>query len=128
VRTASGSPNFQVSQQAHFRWALLRTDQPAAPPREVVSAVEGADRHEFCSDSVSFVEVAIKGFVGHRQVNSCLPCRSDVYRAARIHFHPPDCRPPADIHGLREVPRRSLGVGGRRLWLGRQYSAIQRID
>jgi uncharacterized protein len=47
---------------------LLRTGQPAAVARDVVSAVESANRHEFWPDSISFAEVEIDGVVGHRQV------------------------------------------------------------
>ena len=47
---------------------LLRAGQPAVAARDVVSAVEHADRHEFWSDSVSFAEVEFGGVVGHRQV------------------------------------------------------------
>ena len=46
---------------------LLRTGQPAAASRDVVSAVENADRHEFWPGSVSFADVEIGGVVGHRQ-------------------------------------------------------------
>ena len=47
---------------------LLRTGQPVAAARDVVSAVESANRHEFWSDSVSFADVEFGGVVGHRQV------------------------------------------------------------
>ncbi len=47
---------------------LLRTGQSAVAARDVVSAVEGANRHEFWPDSVSFADVEIGGVVGHRQV------------------------------------------------------------
>jgi toxin-antitoxin system PIN domain toxin len=47
---------------------LLRTGQPAAAAREVVSAVESANRHEFWPDTVSFAGVELGGVVGHRQV------------------------------------------------------------
>ena len=47
---------------------LVRTGQSAAAARDVVSAVEEADRHEFWSDSVSFADVEVGGVVGHRQV------------------------------------------------------------
>ena len=53
---------------------LLRAGQPAAAARDVVSAVESADRHEFWSDSVSFADVEFGGIVGRRQV-------TDAYRA-----------------------------------------------
>jgi len=47
---------------------LLRAGQSAAAARDVVYAVDTADRHEFWSDSVSFADVAFGGVVGHRQV------------------------------------------------------------
>lgn len=47
---------------------LVRTGQSAAAAREVVSAVESANRHEFWPDSVSFADVEVGGVVGHRQV------------------------------------------------------------
>ena len=49
---------------------LLRAGQSAAAARDVVSAVESADRHEFWSDSVSFADVEFGGVVGHRQVTA----------------------------------------------------------
>ena len=47
---------------------LVRTGQTAAAARDVISAVEGANRHEFWLDSVSFTDVEVGGVVGHRQV------------------------------------------------------------
>jgi toxin-antitoxin system PIN domain toxin len=47
---------------------LLRTGQPAAAARDVVSAVGSANRHEFRPDSISVAEVELGGVVGHRQV------------------------------------------------------------
>jgi hypothetical protein len=47
---------------------LVRTGQTAAAARDVISAVEGATRHEFWPDSVSFADVEVGGVVGHRQV------------------------------------------------------------
>lgn len=47
---------------------LLRTGQPAAAARDVVSALERASGHEFWPDSVSFAVVELGGVVGHRQV------------------------------------------------------------
>ena len=47
---------------------LVRTGQTAAAARDVISAVEGANRHEFWPDSVSFTDVEVGGVVGHRQV------------------------------------------------------------
>jgi len=47
---------------------LVRTGQTAAAARDVISAVESANRHEFWPDSVSFTDVEVGGVVGHRQV------------------------------------------------------------
>jgi uncharacterized protein len=47
---------------------LVRTGQSAATARDVVSAIENVDRHEFWPDSASFADVEIDGVVGHRQV------------------------------------------------------------
>jgi uncharacterized protein len=47
---------------------LLRAGQSAVAAREVISAVESADRHEFWPDSVSFADVEFGGVLGHRQV------------------------------------------------------------
>jgi toxin-antitoxin system PIN domain toxin len=47
---------------------LVRTGQSAAAARDVVSAVEAADRHEFWPDGLSFADVEFGGVVGHRQV------------------------------------------------------------
>ena len=38
------------------------------PGPDVISAVEGANRHEFWPDGVSFTDVEVGGVVGHRQV------------------------------------------------------------
>jgi uncharacterized protein len=47
---------------------LLRAGQSAVAAREVIGAVESADRHEFWPDSVSFADVEFGGVLGHRQV------------------------------------------------------------
>lgn len=59
---------------------LLRTGQPAGTAREVISALEGALRHEFWPDSVSFASVEMTGVVGHRQV-------TDAYLAQLARNH-----------------------------------------
>jgi uncharacterized protein len=56
-----------ITQRGLVRF-LLRAGQSAAAARDVVRAVEGANRHEFWPDSVSFAEVEMGGVVGHRQV------------------------------------------------------------
>jgi uncharacterized protein len=47
---------------------LVRAGQSAAAARDVVSAIENANRHEFWPDSVSFADVEVGGVIGHRQV------------------------------------------------------------
>lgn len=47
---------------------LVRTGQSATAARDVVGALERAQRHEFWSDTVSFADVTVDGVVGHRQV------------------------------------------------------------
>ena len=59
---------------------LLRTGQPAAAARDVVSALESVTDHEFWPDSVSFADVEFGGVVGHRQV-------TDAYLAALARLH-----------------------------------------
>jgi toxin-antitoxin system PIN domain toxin len=59
---------------------LLRAGYAASAAREVVNAVERAQRHEFWSDSVSFVDVRLDGVIGHRQV-------TDAYLAQLARHH-----------------------------------------
>ena len=47
---------------------LVRAGQSAGAARDIVSAIEKANRHEFWPDSVSFADVEVGGVVGHRQV------------------------------------------------------------
>ena len=58
---------------------LVRAGQSAAASRDVVSAIEKANRHEFWPDSVSFADVAVGGVIGHRQV-------TDAYLAQLARF------------------------------------------
>ena len=58
---------------------LVRAGQSAAASRDVVSAIEKANRHEFWPDSVSFADVEVGGVVGHRQV-------TDAYLAQLARF------------------------------------------
>jgi uncharacterized protein len=46
----------------------VRTGQSAAAARDVVGAIEDANRHEFWPDSISFADVEVGGVVGHRQI------------------------------------------------------------
>ena len=43
---------------------LVRTGQSAAATRDVVGAIEDANRHEFWPDSISFADVEVGGVVG----------------------------------------------------------------
>lgn len=47
---------------------LLRVGQSAAAARDVISAIEKSNRHEFWPDSISFTDVEVGGVIGHRQV------------------------------------------------------------
>jgi uncharacterized protein len=58
---------------------LVRAGQSAAAARDVVSAIEKANRHEFWPDSVSFADVEVGGVIGHRQV-------TDAYLAQLARF------------------------------------------
>jgi toxin-antitoxin system PIN domain toxin len=58
---------------------LVRAGQSAAASRDVVSAIEKANRHEFWPDSVSFAGVEVGGVIGHRQV-------TDAYLAQLARF------------------------------------------
>ena len=58
---------------------LVRAGQSAAAARDIVSAIEKANRHEFWPDSVSFADVAVGGVIGHRQV-------TDAYLAQLARF------------------------------------------
>jgi uncharacterized protein len=63
----TGFATCRITQGSLVRF-LIRTGQSAAAARDVISAVEGANRHEFWPDSVSFADVEVGGVVGHRQV------------------------------------------------------------
>jgi uncharacterized protein len=63
----TGFATCPITQGSLIRF-LVRTGQSAAAAREVVSAIEGASRHEFWPDSILFADVEIGGVVGHRQV------------------------------------------------------------
>jgi uncharacterized protein len=67
LSVSDGFATCPITQGSLVRF-LVRTGQSAAAARDVVSAVEEADRHEFWSDSVSFADVEVGGVVGHRQV------------------------------------------------------------
>ncbi len=47
---------------------LVRMGQSPAAALEVVSAIQGVERHKFWPDSVTFADVEVGGVVGHRQV------------------------------------------------------------
>jgi hypothetical protein len=63
---------------------LVRTGQTAAAARDVISAVEGANRHEFWPDSVSFTDVEVGGVVGHRQVTDAYLAQLARSRKGRL--------------------------------------------
>ena len=47
---------------------LIRQGQSAGGTHAVIAALSQSPRHEFWPDSLSFVDVAMGGVVGHRQV------------------------------------------------------------
>ncbi len=65
--SGTGFATCPITQGSLVRF-LVRMGQSAAAARGVVSAVEGANHHEFWPDSVSFADVEVGGVVGHRQV------------------------------------------------------------
>jgi len=67
-----------ITQRSLVRF-LVRAGQSAAAARDIVSAIEKANRHEFWPDSVSFADVAVGGVIGHRQV-------TDAYLAQLARF------------------------------------------
>jgi uncharacterized protein len=66
-KSDTGFATCPITQGSLIRF-LVRTGQSAATARDVVSAVESVDRHEFWPDSVSFAGAEIGGVVGYRQV------------------------------------------------------------
>ncbi|GJJ22522.1 MULTISPECIES: TA system VapC family ribonuclease toxin [Mycolicibacterium] len=75
----AGFATCPITQGSLLRF-LLRAGHTASAAREVVSAVEAVDRHEFWPDSVSFVDVRLDGVMGHRQV-------TDAYLAQLARQH-----------------------------------------
>jgi uncharacterized protein len=63
---------------------LVRTGQSAATARDVVSAVENANGHEFWPDSASFADVEVSGVVGHRQVTDAYLAQLARTRKGRL--------------------------------------------
>jgi uncharacterized protein len=63
---------------------LVRAGQSAACARDVVSAIEKANRHEFWPDSVSFADVEVGGVVGHRQVTDAYLAQLARSRTGRL--------------------------------------------
>jgi uncharacterized protein len=66
-KSGAGFATCPITQGSLVRF-LVRMGQSAAAARDVVSAVEGANGHEFWPDTVSFGDVEFGGVVGHRQV------------------------------------------------------------
>lgn len=56
-----------VTQGSLIRF-LVRSGQSASAARDVVTAIEAMDRHEFWPDRISFSDGVFGGVVGHRQV------------------------------------------------------------
>ncbi|HWT47586.1 MAG TPA: TA system VapC family ribonuclease toxin [Mycobacterium sp.] len=79
----SGFATCPITQGSLARF-LVRMGQSAAAARDVVSAVEGASRHEFWPDSVSFADVEVGGVVGHRQVTDAYLAQLARSRRAQL--------------------------------------------
>jgi uncharacterized protein len=65
--SGAGFATCPITQGSLVRF-LVRTGQSAAAARDVVSAVQSANGHEFWPDGVSFADVEVAGVIGHRQV------------------------------------------------------------
>ena len=65
--SSTGFATCPITQGSLVRF-LVRTGQSATAAREVVTAVENANGHEFWPDTVAFADVEVGGVVGHRQV------------------------------------------------------------
>lgn len=65
--SGAGFATCPITQASLVRF-LVRTGQSATAARDVVTAVENANGHEFWPDTVSFADVEVGGVVGHRQV------------------------------------------------------------
>jgi len=59
---------------------LLRAGSGAASATEVLDSLGGHPRHEFWEDHLPFVDVSLRGVIGHRQV-------TDAYLAALARDH-----------------------------------------
>jgi hypothetical protein len=62
----------------------VRRGQSATAARDIVSAVESANRHEFWPDSISFANVEVSGVVGHRQVTDAYLAQLARARKAQL--------------------------------------------
>lgn len=68
-----------ITQGALVRF-LLKAGQSTAAAQEVLASVSSAEHHVFWPDSVSFIDVALSGVIGHRQV-------TDAYLAQLARHH-----------------------------------------
>jgi len=59
---------------------LVREGQPAEVALDILRELAKHDRHEFWPDDVAYVEVPVKGVIGHRQV-------TDAYLAQLARRH-----------------------------------------
>lgn len=79
----AGFATCPITQGSLIRF-LVRAGRSAAAARDVVSAIEGVNRHEFWSDSVSFAEVEVGGVVGHRQITDAYLAQLARSRKGRL--------------------------------------------
>ena len=80
---AAGFATCPITQGSLVRF-LLRAGHTAAAARDVISAVEAADRHEFWSDNLSFGTVQFEGVIGHRQVTDAYLAQLARDRGGRL--------------------------------------------
>jgi toxin-antitoxin system PIN domain toxin len=81
--SATGFATCPITQGSLVRF-LMRAGQSATAARDVVRAVENADRHEFWPASVSFADVPTDGVIGHRQVTDAYLAQLARSRTAQL--------------------------------------------
>ena len=63
---------------------MLRRGATAAEARELLVRLSGGAGHEFWADAISYVDVDLRGVVGHRQVTDAYLASSARSRGARL--------------------------------------------
>ncbi|MDV3130138.1 PIN domain-containing protein [Mycobacterium sp. 21AC1] len=82
-RFEGGFATCPITQGSLVRF-LLRSGHTTAAARDVVTAIEAAELHEFWPDSVPFTGVQMNGVVGHRQVTDAYLAQLARSRDARL--------------------------------------------